>query len=240
MDAVCDKAYVIPCWIALLSTVPASNSLKLVQYFSLLWLIVAETASACVRFQAYFSSGGVPAPNVEGFDFSTSAVKADHIGKAKQTFEMVGTALFMIPWTRYLGLLFLLLAVPLAYESVRRKVKKRVIYVCGNFKTLDHKVLKFWMQAASMGSKLIVGVPGEKMTDMVLNACACTAVDEVIAEAPDRADLMFLEKHYVDFVISSTGQAQFVTDEVVNDNRCIAIGEDSVARPVKPKTEHKD
>jgi hypothetical protein len=47
------------------------------------------------RLQAYRSSGGVPATKVRS-DFSTSAVKADHIGK-EQTFEMVGTVLFYSP-----------------------------------------------------------------------------------------------------------------------------------------------
>jgi len=240
VDAVCDKAYVVPCWITLLSTVPSSASFRIFQYVSLLWLILAEVASGCVRFQAYFTSGGVGAPKVEGFDFSTSAVKADHIGKAKQTFEMVGTALFCMSWTRFVGLFFLMLAMPLAYESVRRKVKKRVIYVNGgDMKAFDHRTLKFWMQSKAMGSKLIVGVPGEKMTDLVLNACAVPCVDEVIAEAPSKVDLMFLEKQGIDFVISSAGQTKFVTEEVLNSERCLIIGEDAVARPLKAKLEQK-
>ena len=229
----------IPTWIILISTIPLSSCLKIVQYVCLLWLILAEVASGCIRFEAYYTSGGVPAPKVDGLDFSTSAVKADHVGKAKQTFEMVGTALFMIPWFRYLGLPLLLLAMPLAYESVRRKVKKRVLYVSGDT-PFDHKTIKFWMQTKAMGSGLVVGIPGEKKTDMVLNACSCSCVDEVIAEAPSKVDLMFLEKLGIDYVISLAGQTQFVTDEVINENRCLVIGEDSVARPVKAKTEHKD
>jgi phosphatidylglycerophosphate synthase len=241
VDAVCDKAFVIPCWISLLHNVPESHHLKMVQYIALLCLILAETASGCIRFQAYFTSGGVPAPKVEGFDFSTSAVKADHIGKAKQTFEMVGTALFCIPLTRYFGLTCLLLAVPLAYESVRRKVKRRVVYVSGNVKTFDNKTLKFWMQAKALGSKLIVGIPGKNLKEMVLNACASSSVDLVIAEAPAKADLMFLEKQGIDFCICAPGEVtKFVTDEVVNANRCLAIGEDGIARPLKPKVEHKE
>lgn len=116
-------------------------------------------------------------------------MQADGIGKAKQTLEMVGSALFVLPWLRHAGLILLALAVPLAYESVRRKVKRRVIYVDGadqGGNDACHKTLKFWMQARGMGSKLIVGVVGkEKTTDMVLNACACSAVDEVIAEVSE-------------------------------------------------------
>lgn len=241
VDAVCDKAFVIPCWISLLQVVPTTRFLKLLQYIGLMALILAETASGCIRFRAYFAAGGMPAPKVEGFDFSSSAVTADHIGKAKQTFEMVGTALYMIPLTRYIGLLLLLCAVPLAYESVRRKVKQRVIYVNGNVPTFDHKTLRFWAQVKAMGSKLIVGVPGKKMTDKVLNACASTSVDEVIAEAPAKADLMFLERHSIDFcVVSSASEAKFVTDEVVNANRCLVIMDDGVARPLTTKAESKE
>jgi hypothetical protein len=204
----------------------------------LLFLALAETASGCIRFRAYFTSGGAPAPKVEGFDFSTSAVKADHVGKAKQTFEMVGTALFMLPFARYMGLAFLMLAVPLCYASISRKINKRVIYVNGGMEKFDYKTLKFWMQAKAMGSKLIVGFP-EKKTDMILNACACSSVDEVIAEAPEIIDLMFLEKHEIDYVLALAGEMKFVTNEVLNANRCLAIGADSVARPWKSKQEGK-
>lgn len=239
IDAVCDKAFVVPCWIALLSTVPQSEYLRIIQYFTLIFLILAEVSSGCIRFRAYYTSVGVPAPHVEGFDFTTSAVKADHVGKAKQTFEMVGSALFILPITRYLGLSFLLLAVPLAYESVRRKVNSRVMYVDGTkFEKLDHKVLKFLMQAKAMGSKLVVGFSSK--TDMILTTCACSCVDEVIAEAPKKVDLMFLEKQGIDFVISAVGDEQFVTDETLVTNRCLAIAEDGVARPVKAKEEKKE
>jgi len=240
VDAVCDKAFVVPCWIALLHTVPISGHVHWAQYLTLLFLILAEIASGCIRFRAYFTSVGVPAPKVEGFDFSTSAVKADHVGKAKQTFEMVGSALFILPFARYLGLAFLFLAVPLAYESVRRKVNTRVMYVNGNvIDKLDHKVLKFLMQAKAMGSKLIVGF-SEKKTEMILTACACSCVDEVIAEAPKKLDLMFLEKQGIDYVISSAGDEQFVTDETLGAGRCLAIGEDAIARPLKAKEEKTD
>lgn len=239
VDAVCDKAFVIPCWISLLYIVPTTSYIKLLQYFTLFSLILAETSSGCIRFRAYFTSGGLPAPKVEGFDFSTSAVTADHVGKAKQTFEMMGTALFIIPITRYLGVIVLFLAVPLAYESVRRKIISRVVYVSGDVSCFDHKTIRLWIQAKAMGSKLFVGVPGENMTEKILNACSVPCVDEVIAEAPAKADLMFLEKHGIDFCVISPGQAKFVTDEVINSNRCLQIGEDGVARPLTSKPQSK-
>lgn len=239
VDAVCDKAFIVPCWILLLSHIPGTG-FRLVQYVTLWCLILAEIASGAIRFRAYFTAGGVPAPTVTDFDFSSSAVKADHVGKAKQTFEMVGTALFILPsLPRYIGLLLLIAAVPLAYESVRRKIKKRIIYVDGTDKTFDYRTLKFWMQAKGMGSKLIVGVAGEKKTDMVLNACASSSVDEVIAEAPPKVDLNFLETFRIDYVVCAAGQS-VAQDDVLDADRCLTIGEDGVARPLKAKGPRKD
>jgi phosphatidylglycerophosphate synthase len=249
VDAVCDKAFVVPCWISILHLVQDSNHLRWLQYTVLLFLSLAEVASGCIRFRAYFTSVAVPAPKVEGFNFSTSAVKADHVGKAKQTFEMVGTALFILPWCRYLGLVFLLLAVPLAYESVRRKITKRVLYVNAGRKLdmLDHKTLKFWMQARAMSSKLVVGFPEEDNNDnkkaemgKIFNALACSCVDEAVAEAPEKLDLMFLEKQNIDFVISKSSESQFVTDEVVNAGRYLQIGDDGVVRLFRLKDAKKD
>lgn len=256
VDAVCDKAFVVPCWISLLHVVQQSNHLRWLQYSVLLFLVLAEVASGCIRFRAYFASVAVAAPKVEGFDFSTSAVKADHVGKAKQTFEMLGTALFILPRARFFGLAFLTLAVPLAYESVRRKITRRVLYVNAGQKLnkLDYKTLKFWMQAKAMGSKLIVGFPQEnnnnennnnnntdKKAEMgkILNALACSCVDEAVAEAPEKLDLMFLENQKIDYVISTTAEAQFVTDEVVDAGRCLQIGEDGIVRLFRLKDDAK-
>ena len=241
MDAVCDKAFIVPCWIFLLSTMPSLSS-----YLILWFLILTETTSACVRFRAFYTAGGVAAPNVIDFDFSTSAVKADHIGKAKQTFEMFGTAFFLLPYLRCIGLILLALACPLAYESVRRKLKKRVIYVCcssnisGKEYTFDHKLIKFWTQAAAMGSKLIVGVIGEKQKDMVCNACSIHCVNQVIAEAPAKVDLHFLENHEIDFVFFLPHQQGLVTQEVVSAGVCLVLGDDHhTARQLKPKQDVK-
>ena len=158
---------------------------------------------------------------------------------------MVGTALFVLPWLRYFGLILLMLAVPLAYESVRRKVNKRVMYVNGSTvgkssvgAKFDHKTLKFWMQVKAMGSKLVVGIH-EQNTDMILNACACSSVDEIIAEAPSKVDSIFLEQRGIDYVMFAPSETVFVTDEVLSSDRCLAIGEDGVARLMKPKEEAK-
>lgn len=84
IDAVCDKAFVIPCWIFLLSMVSGSTYLRTLQYAALWCLILAETASGSIRFRAFFTAGGVAAPTVEGFDFSTSAVKVSASTRYRQ------------------------------------------------------------------------------------------------------------------------------------------------------------
>ena len=112
------------------------------------------------------------------------------------------------------------------------------MYVKGSADKLDYRVLKFYMQVKAMGSKLIVGFH-ERKTDMIVTALACSCVDEVIAEAPEKLDVMFLEKQGIDYVISSSSQGQFVTDEVLNAGLCLRIGEDGVARPLKAKEDEK-
>lgn len=241
VDAVCDKAFVVPCWISLLNSVPDCSYLKALQYIALWALILTETSSGCIRFKAYFTSNGVSAPVVKGFDFSTSAVKADHIGKAKQTFEMVGTSLLILPFARYIGLVFLVAAVPLAYESVRRKIKKRVIYIDGTTTTtadtskFNHETLKFWKQAKNMGSKLIIGIQS-KDKDMIQNACSSESADTIISGAPAKLTFDFLDEHGVDYVILGPGQSSdLVSTEVATAKRCLVVGNDGVASPLEEK-----
>ena len=74
VDAVCDKAFVVPCWIYLLSTV-SGTMMENLQYFILLYLILAEVSSGCIRFRAYFTSLAIPTPKTVGIEFSSSAVK---------------------------------------------------------------------------------------------------------------------------------------------------------------------
>jgi phosphatidylglycerophosphate synthase len=235
IDAICDKAFVVPCWITLLHNVSSSQHLNSIQYITLWMLIITETSSGCIRFKAYFTSNGISAPVVKDFDFSTSAVKADHIGKAKQTFEMVGTALFVLPWTRYLGLLFLVAAVPLAYESVRRKVNTRVIYVDGTVSGISHETLKFWKQAKNMGSKLVIGIRS-KDNDMIANASASESTNSVISGVPAKLSLRFLDDEGIDFVVIGAGQSKdYINSDVAAAKRCFQIGNDGAARLLEAK-----
>lgn len=235
IDAVCDKAFLIPCWISLLNSVPGSGYAKIMQYIVLWCLILTETVSGCIRFKAYYTSNGIAAPAVKGLDFSTSAVKADHIGKAKQTFEMFGTAFYVWMPLRYLGLLLMTAAVPLAYESVRRKVKKRVIYVDGTTDKLDHETLKFWKQAKGLGSKLLVGI-SKNDKNMISNASACESVDGVIVNAPNKLSLAYLGKIGVDYVVCGVGKSEcVVSSEVVAARRCLVIVDDETCQPMDSK-----
>lgn len=236
VDAVCDKAFVVPCWISLLASIPECSYVRTLQYIVLWSLILTETASGCIRFKAYYTSNGIAAPAVKGLDFSTSAVKADHIGKAKQTFEMVGTCLFILPFMRYAGLIFLVAAVPLAYESVRRKIKKRVIYVDGSDESISHETLKFWKQAKGLGSKLIVGIT-EDNKDMIANASACESVDSVLLNAPAKLSVEFLDKVGIDYVVCGVGHSvSVVTNEICSSQRCLIIIDDDTAKPMELKS----
>ena len=123
--------------------------------FAVLWtLVLVEVASAAIRFQAYFTAAGSDPPILKNLEFSgSSAITANSVGKAMQTFQMLGTSLFVIPIFRFIGLVLLTATLPMAYESVRRKLTKRIIFVDGTYvDKLDHKVLKFWMQARQLGS----------------------------------------------------------------------------------------
>jgi glycerol-3-phosphate cytidylyltransferase-like family protein len=258
-----DKAFIIPCWISLVPIVPTTGFLKLLQYLTLLVLILAETTTGGLATRAYYTGNTTRATdemwllddrkmnkrNTVTTDTIVTVTTVDH---AKQTLERVGVALYMIPWTRYLGVLVLVAAVPLAYESVRRQMRPRVFYVhyphpphtSSNF---DHNMVRFWMQVKAMGcTKLIVGVPvggnssssssieKSRMSKRVLNACSCSAVDLVIAEAPLKADLLFLEKQGIDYCVvdSSTRQDKFVTDEIIHSRRFLEIGPDGRMRLV--------
>jgi glycerol-3-phosphate cytidylyltransferase-like family protein len=242
ISSICEKSFVIPCWIALLHTISASTYFVLIQYVTLISLCLLEILYVERCFQAYYTARKVSTPQVIGLDLTGSAVNDEHVQSSKDTFEVIGTVLFLLSsFTRYVGLGFLLLAVPLAYESVRRKMTSRVIYVMYDKKQqhVDHQMLQFWMQSAGLGSKLIVGVPSARNSDLVQTIRAIHCVDTVIAEAPGKADLMFLERLHIDFVVMNSNQTKFVTDEMISAKRVVVIGEDCVARLVDPKLERK-
>merc|ERR1719444_21513 len=257
VDAVCDKAFVVPMWIFMLSTIAHKDSYDdssmfyiMAQYMVLFSLILTETTSGVIRFRAYFLTLAVKVPLVKGLEteFSSSAVKADHIGKAKQSFEMLGTAFFVIPLLpfRIMGLLLLSTAVPLAYESVRRKITTRAMYVqytYSDIAALDHRTLSFWMQAKSMGSKLIVGVECKDVEDdAVLNARSVPCVDDVIVirntskskgKKKMRVDMAFMKKYQLDYVVCQPNQNNYIGLDVMKAGNCLEINsETGIAQPI--------
>ena len=246
IDAVCDKVFIVPVWIFMLSGVQESpvnglwHRLIHVQYAVLLILTTAEVISGAIRFRAYFTSVGVSVPTIKqggaiGKDeFSSSAVKADHIGKAKQTFEMIGSAMYVIPLLPFklFGLLLLSAAVPLAYESVRRKIRPRVIYVHGGLVgSLDHSTLKFWMQSKAMGSKLIVGVESGADSIGAANTLAVSCVDDIVTDVKI-VDMELLASLKVNYVVCLLKNHHFVDDEVMKAGKCIMISENGVAQAI--------
>jgi len=114
-------------------------------------------------------------------------------------------------------------AVPLAYKSVRRKIKKWVIYVDSTCKSIDHEILKFWKQARGLGSKLIIGV-SEDSKDMVKNVSTCKSVDFVLLNAPTKLSLVDMDKIGVDFAVCGVGNsASVMTSEIVAAQHCLII-----------------
>lgn len=148
---------------------------------------------------------------------------------------MIGTAFYIIYWTRYLGLFILVAALPLSYESLRRKIKKRSIYVDGTVNGINHETLKFWKQAKNLGSKLIVGIRSSNVV-MIQNACSSESVDSVISCAPVKLSLSYMNEQGIDYVVLGPGQSmESVTTEVASAQRCLLIGSDGTARPLEAK-----
>lgn len=226
IDAVCDKVFVVPCWVYLISTVEecTGTNWKILQYIALWSLILTETCSGAIRFRAYYTAPAFTSP--KGTDFSSSAVKADHVGKAKQTFEMLGTAFFMIPSTRLLGFMLLVPAIPLAYESVRRKIIPRVILVqYDDSATFDALMIEFWLKAKTLGSKLIIGIKADNPDNAkVRNASSISAVDEVMVQVPGEISMKFLNQNNIDYVVCSPSHTKkIVANDVVENKRCLCL-----------------
>lgn len=237
-----DRAFTVVCWISLLHSIPRSGQFHMAQYLTMTGLVVMETTHICLSFYKFLTTHLISPPHVEDVDILGDRFNHAQLQKFKQALEFTGMALFILPLTRYLGLLFALVAVPLEYELVREETRKRVFYYVEASKSFDHKKLKSWMQMKSLASKLIVGVPRRDAMDMVMSACASNVVDEVVVKAPTKVDLLFIEKQEIDFVlIDAPGQTNLVTDEVINANRVLFLNDHGHLRRVRPKSaEYKE
>lgn len=236
-----DNVFAKTCLLSLLQHIPNTGRVYLAQYSTMIALIVLGAARACITSYKHLTSDLIAAPHGEDAIFDIDGTNPKYLQKLKTTVECVGIVLYIQPFTRYLGLLLLILTVPLEYELLRKLTKKRVLYYVETGKIIDHKTLKRWMQMKSIATKLVVGVPRRDAMDMVMNACASNTVDEVVVEAPTKADLLFIEKKGIDFVIVTPGQTSLVTDEVIGAERVLILGEHGNLGRVLPKSaSHKD
>ena len=188
IDAIMDKAFILPVWLLLVADL--SNVMSLAAPV-LLMLVILEACSGYLRIFAYSCSTPFLAPP-ELRRQPDSAVTSDGVGKAKQTFEMIGTALLIVSRTHMVGLVLLAMAVPLAAESLRRKMEGRTVFVnyFGSVLTLGD--IYTFSCARSLGMTLIVGI----VDDRCLSADSNPGVRE-------RARLV-ASLHCVDSVIVGT------------------------------------
>jgi phosphatidylglycerophosphate synthase len=87
IDSICDKVFIIPCWIALLSTIAKeSGRLPWLQYLVLTGLIVVECAAGVLIFRDYYTAG-ISAPKlVDGSELTTrNTVKVRKLGSLSRT-----------------------------------------------------------------------------------------------------------------------------------------------------------
>ncbi|GMH98165.1 hypothetical protein TrST_g6761 [Triparma strigata] len=231
----------------------------LISFTILFSLITIEGYSAYVRTKGYFlQSGGVAMEVIEekaeegegeggkvgedaGFrevfmssakkrnGFSGGGVKADSVGKCKQTLEMMGTAMLVGfgGGGRILGLFVLNLAVPMAYESVSRKVKKRVILLGIEEKENNLKAnLKLINSVTNICSQLWVVCSPSSVFELV------KGVDATIAELPETVNADYLDDIGADFYLVEEGGARAgkVDADVFKAGRCIVVGKDGKGR----------
>jgi phosphatidylglycerophosphate synthase len=219
MDAVLDKLFVVPLWIFLLSHLDGAILVSLV-----LWpLIFIETASGFVRTVAYCTAVGTSAPT--GIAPKNSSITSDHVGKTKQTLEMFGSALLLIPFTYYVGLFILFLSWPLAVESVRRKLQVRVVYVTCDQAPLRESQMLFLEKAKSLGTKLVVGIEtkskdGTDYEQRRREILMLPYVDACIDAAPPLSliDLAWMEKSQVDKIVVMKREAAGMAQTMLKSN----------------------
>lgn len=239
----------VPCWIVLLG--PA----QVVQCIILCGLVVTETMTIGLVLRTYWTGIHPVQWDVLSGGRTVVQLHAKDLNTVQRLLEFGGTLFFVVPCTRNFGFVLLTLTFPFVYESIQRQLAPRVLYVAidsgGNNSSsknnkrssqqIDSQILHLWMQAAAMGTKLVVGIvgTGSNSTEMVLTACAYPYVDSVIVEAPSKADVWFLEKHGIDFVVVDPSQCIYVTSEVIEAQRVVTLCHDNVARLVESKTENK-
>ncbi len=227
VDAVLDKCFVVPFWIFSLSVLSDSTIA-----FIVLWpLILMESASAFVRTTSYVLAQGVQAP--AGLVEDSSAIKASHVGKTKQTLQMVGSSLLVFHWLiPYVGLFVLVVSELLAFESIRRKLRRRVVYVMCSTSPMNFETVRFFQQARSLGTALVVGLTTESDDDTTYKqrreeVLLLSSVTACIDDAPraDEVDLEWVEKARIDYIAcrKASPDGRLLGQEIRTSNKLIEL-----------------
>ena len=259
-DAVLDKAYLIPVWIYCISTIPPLTWFStLFTHFILVALILTETYSAFVRTKSFYVQTGVLPLQLEvpstcttsqsvtvsdaSSIFSSSSIKADAVGKCKQTLQMSGTALVVAcepgGWGRLVGLVVLALATPLSVESVKRKT--RTINVAIMVEGKGGGGSEGWLEEAAgltasvKGLASSISVVGDGVGVMKYLGC----VDYIVTDKPKVVDEGYLESIGCEYVVIVEG-GEWEGKVEVGEGRLIVVGKDGRGRRGKGKGGKKD
>ena len=230
LDAVLDKIYLVPLWICLISL----NQSSMLSMFVLWPLIMIETTSGFVRTVQYYTKVGVSASNdlmASAAMSSTSSINSSrNISTIKQMLEIFGSAFLMVPLTYYIGILILMLSWPLAIESVRRKLEKKVIYVTCDASPLSEQYLLFLQQAKSLGSTLIVGIEskskdGTDYEQRRREVLCLFYVDACIDAAPTLKDIDvdWMSKSGIDKIVCSRNDSKEMKKTMLTSNDVLIL-----------------
>ena len=136
---------------------------------------------------------------------STGNTSADQVSQTQHTVALCGSALLLVPWTYYLGVMLLLVAWPLSFDSVRRHMQMKIIYVSCDQSPLTEEGLLFFQRAKALGTKLIVGMEskskdGSDYEQRRRQVLMLSCVDACIDAAPPLSsiDSVWMEKCQLD------------------------------------------
>lgn len=226
--------HIVKC-IVLLSRVERTNNLHLIRYVALFSSLILESVNV---YQDIVDNAVGNSCNMSVDSFLSMKLRSKKGGNSfRLAWLGMATGFYLASSFQFLGLLMMMLALPVSYESARVKTRVVVLYFNGGTKKFGHQVLSIFSRAKSLCSRLVVGLPGKKTADDCLNVMASHCVDEVIVEAPLRLDLFFLDKQGIDFCVMVPGDKLYVTDEVVIARRVLVI-DDSNASLLLPKLDH--
>lgn len=284
LQSLMDALFFIPIWICLLGSISSTQDLYILwdnqaMEHVCIWCHIVTicfvTARQCHLYytippcsignvhdelfaRRISSAKNLPSTAKQGVnEKDTGALSVEDIREFLQPLSSVGTAFFILPMTRSLGVFFFIISLPLLYTLLYQSVCTSIvangyttvsctIYVSyynsiRQQKHINANVLQFWYHAKALGgwgSRLVVGVPRSGCADAVLDTCAVSCVDDVLLldndDAPDKIDKKFLREWGIDYVALRDDKAdvwrKVVDVDVCNDGRCILFGKDGMTR----------